>query len=183
MIKKLTSYWADHGPRAHLHHFVRPDVLGVAHRFRDRRRARAHSRRLRLCAQPRAIDLNPEHPPLIKALAMLPVLFSSTQLIPTNIPAWTTEVNGEWDMGTAFLYKSGNNANEIIQTARVMPILITILTITPHLFPRAATDGKTVGAPAGIPLCARPDGARARPLCDDRRRRGIRRHLRHCFSF
>ena len=32
-------------------------------------------------------------------------------------------------MGTAFLYQSGNNANEIIQVGRVMPILITILTI------------------------------------------------------
>ena len=32
-------------------------------------------------------------------------------------------------MGTAFLYNSGNDANAIIQVGRVMPILITILTI------------------------------------------------------
>jgi hypothetical protein len=32
-------------------------------------------------------------------------------------------------MGSAFLYNSGNDANAIIQTARLMPILITILTI------------------------------------------------------
>jgi hypothetical protein len=74
-------------------------------------------------------NLNPEHPPLIKALAMLPVMLFVQPTFPTNIPAWTTEVNGEWDMGTAFLYHSGNNANEIIQVGRVMPILITILTI------------------------------------------------------
>lgn len=74
-------------------------------------------------------DLNPEHPPLIKALAMLPVLMFVNPTFPTNNPAWTTEVNGEWDMGTAFLYQSGNNANEIIQVGRVMPILVTILTI------------------------------------------------------
>ncbi len=74
-------------------------------------------------------NLNPEHPPLIKALAMLPVLIFVQPTFPTNIPAWTSEINGEWDMGTAFLYHAGNNANEIIQTARVMPILITILTI------------------------------------------------------
>jgi hypothetical protein len=72
--------------------------------------------------------LNPEHPPLVKALAMLPVLLLNPTY-PTNNPAWTTEVNGEWDMGTAFLYQSGNDANTIIQTARVMPILITILLI------------------------------------------------------
>lgn len=74
-------------------------------------------------------DLNPEHPPLVKALAMLPVELFVNPTFPTNIPAWTTEVNGEWDMGTAFLYQSGNNANEIIQVGRVMPMLVTILTI------------------------------------------------------
>src|SRR3984885_11580337 len=72
--------------------------------------------------------LNPEHPPLIKALAMLPVLFLNP-VYPTNTAAWTTEINGQWDMGTAFLYNSGNDANAIIQTARIMPILITILAI------------------------------------------------------
>jgi len=74
-------------------------------------------------------DLNPEHPPLIKALAMLPVLMFVNPTFPTNIPAWTTEINGEWDMGNAFLYNSGNNANAIIQVGRVMPMLVTILTI------------------------------------------------------
>ena len=72
--------------------------------------------------------LNPEHPPLIKALAMLPVLFLQPNF-PTQNPAWTSEINGQWDMGTAFLYQSGNNADEIIQTARIMPILLTILAI------------------------------------------------------
>lgn len=72
--------------------------------------------------------LNPEHPPLIKALAMLPVLARGPNY-PTQINAWITEVNGQWDMGTAFLYQSGNDANAIIQTARAMPILITILVI------------------------------------------------------
>lgn len=75
-----------------------------------------------------AYRLNPEHPPLIKALAILPVLFLNPTF-PTNSKAWTTEVNGEWDMGTQFLYESGNNANAIIQTARIMPMLVTILTI------------------------------------------------------
>jgi len=79
-------------------------------------------------------DLNPEHPPLVKALAMLPVLFLHPDF-PTQSAAWTTAVNGEWSMGSQFLYGTTaagqpiNNANEIIQTARIMPILLTILTI------------------------------------------------------
>jgi hypothetical protein len=74
--------------------------------------------------------LNPEHPPFTKALAMLPILFLQPPVnFPTQSAAWQTEINGQWDMGTQFLYQSGNNANEIIQTARIFPILITILTI------------------------------------------------------
>ncbi|HVN26627.1 MAG TPA: glycosyltransferase family 39 protein [Candidatus Paceibacterota bacterium] len=71
---------------------------------------------------------NPEHPPLVKALAMLPVLFINPSY-PVGNHAWTDEVNGQWDMGTAFLYYSGNDANLILQTARIVPILLTILTI------------------------------------------------------
>jgi 4-amino-4-deoxy-L-arabinose transferase-like glycosyltransferase len=72
--------------------------------------------------------LNPEHPPLVKALAMLPVLFLNPTF-PTNTAAWQTEVNGQWDMGYQFLYNAGNDANAIIQTARIFPILLTILLI------------------------------------------------------
>src|SRR4051812_41684989 len=50
--------------------------------------------------------LNPEHPPLVKALAMLPVLALNPNF-PTNSTAWQTELNGQWDMGANFLYKSG----------------------------------------------------------------------------
>ena len=72
--------------------------------------------------------LNPEHPPLVKALAMLPVLFLNPAF-PTNTDAWQNAVNAQWDMGREFLYQSGNDADAIIQTARLMPILLTILTI------------------------------------------------------
>src|SRR5580704_9539506 len=39
--------------------------------------------------------LNPEHPPLIKDIAALPLMFMNLKF-PHNQPAWTTEVNGEW---------------------------------------------------------------------------------------
>jgi hypothetical protein len=73
--------------------------------------------------------LNPEHPPLIKALAMLPVLMFVQPTFPTNTAAWASEINGQWDTGYQFLYNAGNNANAIVQWARVMPILVTILAI------------------------------------------------------
>lgn len=73
-------------------------------------------------------DLNPEHPPLVKALAMLPVLFLNPTY-PTQDTAWTTDVNGQWAMGTKFLYESGNDANQILRLARVGPTLLTILLI------------------------------------------------------
>jgi len=70
--------------------------------------------------------LNPEHPPLLKALSAVPLLF--TELIfPTDNSAWTTEINGQWDMGTSFLYQSGNDANLIVLLARIFPIILTLL--------------------------------------------------------
>lgn len=72
--------------------------------------------------------LNPEHPPLVKALAMLPVLFLNP-VFPTQSDAWQNQVNAQWDMGAQFLYQSGNDADAIIQTARIFPMIITLLVI------------------------------------------------------
>ncbi len=72
--------------------------------------------------------LNPEHPPLIKALAMLPTLFLNPTF-PVQSDAWQNQVNAQWDVGAQFLYQMGNDANTIIQTARIIPILITLLVI------------------------------------------------------
>ncbi|MDE1970862.1 MAG: glycosyltransferase family 39 protein [Patescibacteria group bacterium] len=70
--------------------------------------------------------LNPEHPPLLKAAAAFPLLFLHLNF-PTNDKSWTTEVNGQWDMGTQFLYNSGNNADTILFVARLAPILLTLV--------------------------------------------------------
>ena len=72
--------------------------------------------------------LNPEHPPLVKALAAAPLLFLRPNF-PTDIPAWTQDVNGQWTMGEEFLYKSGNDASRIVAVSRIMPMLLTLLTI------------------------------------------------------
>ncbi|MBU2101501.1 glycosyltransferase family 39 protein [Patescibacteria group bacterium] len=72
--------------------------------------------------------LNPEHPPLVKMLAGLPLLTQDLNF-PTDNPAWTNAVNGQWDMGRAFLYESGNNADSIIQLSRIGPMLLMLLLI------------------------------------------------------
>ncbi len=72
--------------------------------------------------------LNPEHPPLVKALAAIPLLFQDLNF-PTNQDSWQTYINGQWDAGRQFLYESGNDADQIINGARVGPILLTLLLI------------------------------------------------------
>lgn len=72
--------------------------------------------------------LNPEHPPLVKILAGLPLLFKDLNF-PLDKPSWTTDVNGQWDAGRQFLYESGNNADEILFLARLGPIILTLLLI------------------------------------------------------
>ncbi|MGC9610939.1 MAG: hypothetical protein ABSE68_01845, partial [Minisyncoccia bacterium] len=72
--------------------------------------------------------LNPEHPPLLKALSGLPLTFLNLNF-PLNNENWTTKLNAQWDMGSLFLYHSGNNADQIVETARIFPIILTLLTI------------------------------------------------------
>ncbi|MFI5240201.1 MAG: ArnT family glycosyltransferase [Candidatus Saccharimonadia bacterium] len=66
--------------------------------------------------------LNPEHPPLIKDIAALPLTFMHLSF-PITSPSWTSEINGEWDSGWNFLYYAGNSPTQILFYAR-LPILI-----------------------------------------------------------
>lgn len=67
--------------------------------------------------------LNPEHPPLIKIISALPLLFFKNIKFPDTIRAWTEDVNGQWSVGHAFLYESGNNPDQILFWMR-LPIMI-----------------------------------------------------------
>lgn len=71
--------------------------------------------------------LNPEHPPLIKALAALSADLAVRPHFPTDTPYWRNDVNGQWGQGTKFLYESGNDADRIMFWSRVPLILLTIL--------------------------------------------------------
>lgn len=70
--------------------------------------------------------LNPEHPPLIKDLAALPLLFLKLNF-PINSDAWQKNVNDQWTIGPLFLYQSGNNPDQILFYARLGPILTMLL--------------------------------------------------------
>jgi len=72
--------------------------------------------------------LNPEHPPLVKALGSFPVLFLEPNF-PTSSAIAPASPDDEWTVGSQFLYRSGNNTDELIRVARLAPIGITILTI------------------------------------------------------
>lgn len=70
--------------------------------------------------------LNPEHPPLIKDLSAVPLLFLNLNF-PSNIPAWASETNGQWEVGRVFLYEIGNDADKIIRLARIPVMIMAIL--------------------------------------------------------
>lgn len=70
--------------------------------------------------------LNPEHPPLIKDLAGLPLLLFPLKF-PTDLPAWAADVNGQWETGWNFIYHYGNNADLILFFARLPILLLAVL--------------------------------------------------------
>ena len=74
----------------------------------------------------RDMRLNPEHPPLIKDLAALPLLFQKINFDAEH-PAWKKDVNGQWAFGPHFLFESGNNPDAIAWGARLAVMVIFIL--------------------------------------------------------
>ena len=73
--------------------------------------------------------LNPEHPPLLKDLAALPLMFLNLKENITEQPFWTIEsVNDrQWAASNYLLYETGNNADKILFWSRLPMILLTIL--------------------------------------------------------
>ncbi len=70
--------------------------------------------------------LNPEHPPLIKDLSALPLLFMRLNFDTTQ-SFWTKDINGQWDAGRIFMFKSGNDADKIIFWSRVPIVILSLL--------------------------------------------------------
>lgn len=68
---------------------------------------------------------NPEHPPLVKMLAALPLAFLNLNF--STEKGYWGGLNEQWWAGNEFLYKSGNNADQIIFWARVGPIFLALI--------------------------------------------------------
>ena len=73
------------------------------------------------------IRLNPEHPPLLKDLAAIPLLFLNLNF-DTSQPFWNENANdAQWNAGKYFLYGAGNNPDLIIFWSRIPIILLSLL--------------------------------------------------------
>ena len=75
--------------------------------------------------------LNPEHPPLIKDIAALPLLFLNLRF-PENHPSWLQKEGAapwwfQFDFGRELLYYSGNDPVKIIFWSRIPMVLLLIL--------------------------------------------------------
>ncbi|PIN80793.1 hypothetical protein COV16_00280, partial [Candidatus Woesearchaeota archaeon CG10_big_fil_rev_8_21_14_0_10_34_8] len=66
---------------------------------------------------------NPEHPPLVKLWATIPLIIIDP-VLPDKPSSWEGD---QWDYAKTFLYKSGNNADQIYFWSRIMIVLIGIL--------------------------------------------------------
>ncbi|MCP6719136.1 MAG: glycosyltransferase family 39 protein [Patescibacteria group bacterium] len=80
----------------------------------------------------RDFRINPEHPPLIKDFAALPLLFLDLNF-PSDSTAWTQDINGQWDYGSDLLYYSGNNPDQMTFWAR-LPMLFVLIFLGWFLF-------------------------------------------------
>ncbi len=70
--------------------------------------------------------LNPEHPPLLKDLAALPLVFMRLNF-DTAQKFWTTDINGQWEAGHNLFWQTGNNPDQIIFWARIPMVLLSLL--------------------------------------------------------
>lgn len=71
--------------------------------------------------------LNPEHPPLAKDLAGIPLLFLNLDQSVFNTKFWQADVNGQWEFGRRLIFNSGNDADQIRHFARLPLLLFFVL--------------------------------------------------------
>jgi len=70
--------------------------------------------------------VNPEHPPLIKEISAIPLLFMDVYF-PDEDVSWKNKVNDQWSLGDKFLYKYGNDADQMLFWGRVPMVLIFLI--------------------------------------------------------
>jgi len=70
--------------------------------------------------------LNPEHPPILKDLAGIPLQFLDLTF-PTDDKFWTTDANGQWEAGWKFMYLPQNDTEKLIFWSRFPIILLSLI--------------------------------------------------------
>jgi putative flippase GtrA len=78
--------------------------------------------------------LNPEHPPLAKAVSGIPLLFTKNVEL-TKSAAWD-DIN-QWEAGWDFIYRLGNDADQVLFLTR-LPMIILLLILGIYLYKFAA---------------------------------------------
>src|SRR3989338_2337792 len=73
------------------------------------------------------LRLNPEHPPLAKLLAGVPLLFLNLKQDGFETKSWQSDVNGQWEFGRNLIYGSGNDADRITHFAKLPMLLFFVL--------------------------------------------------------
>ena len=68
--------------------------------------------------------LNPEHPPLAKALAGIPLAFMKINGFKDD---WSWQNISQWEAGWHFIYKNGNDPDQILFWSRLPMILLALL--------------------------------------------------------
>jgi len=71
--------------------------------------------------------LNPEHPPLAKDLAGIPLLFMNLSQDVFSSRHWLTGINDQWEFGRLLIYNSDNDADKIKFYSRLPMLLFYIL--------------------------------------------------------
>ena len=72
--------------------------------------------------------LNHEHPPLVKVLSALPLLFQKINF-PLENQFWQEGLSNQWSFGGIFFHESDNDAQKIVEWARLAPMILTILLV------------------------------------------------------
>ena len=78
--------------------------------------------------------LNPEHPPLVKSIGALPLLFLNIDQSAFTNNAWTNDINGQWEFGRHLIYRSGNNAQLITRLVKFPIILFFFIPLALVIF-------------------------------------------------
>jgi putative flippase GtrA len=98
--------------------------------------------------------LNPEHPPLAKAIAAVPLLFMK---INNSFSDWSWDGLNQWENGWNFFYHEGNNADQILFWSR-LPIVLLFMLLAFYFYKWACElYGKKTGIFALILLAFSPN--------------------------